>query len=204
MQRHTTNSNAVILPAVILGAFLLAIGCVVILTFNVICFVTVKLVGLFNQPQPQAVSTIYPEQVMAAIFQEDIQPPTEAVNSDRVETEVRADEGTVMLPDAVCATQQRFAIANEVAVVDVEPVVPPQNDETLIQIDQALLLLRGVNRKGWHKMLGVIGEEKSTKIPPSFKQMTKNKSRADALLKLKVSAELVSRARELALRQQAS
>lgn len=196
MQRHTTNSNAVILPAVVLGAFLLAIGCIVILTFNIVCFVAVKLVGLFNQPQHQAVIAVYPEQVMAAIFQEDAQPLTEVVSSDRVEgTEVRAEEGAAV-PDA---------IANEVPdVVDVEPVVPPQNDETLIQADQALLLLRGVNRNGWHKMLRVIGEEKKTKIPPRFKQMTKNQSRADALLKLKVSAGLAQKAREFALRQQAN
>jgi hypothetical protein len=181
MQNHNNSNSTILLPSIVLAAFFGAIAIAILLTFHIFSFICVKgwVVATAQGQQPvQAVA--YPEDAIVAIFEEEAAPIVSGISEQRVEA------------------------AEEIVTSDVPVAEPevPQDDETLVQVDQALLLLKGVNRNGWHAMLGVIGEQQQCSIPPNFKQMSKNNSRANALLRLKVSTAVLQKAREIALQRQ--
>lgn len=185
MQNHNSSINAVILPAAIIAAFIGAIAIAILLVFHAFSFLCVKGWEWASARQQPTEAIVYPEDAIAAVFEEELAPIVSEISEERVQ-----------------AAEAEEIIASNVLPVVAEPEVPQMDDETLIKIDQALLFLKGVNRSGWHKMLEVIGEQQQCSIPPNFKRMSKNNSRASALLRLKVSTAVAAQARKIALQRQ--
>jgi Na+-transporting methylmalonyl-CoA/oxaloacetate decarboxylase gamma subunit len=197
MQRHN-HSSSVILPAAVLAAFAFAVVFALLLSIQIVWFISAKL-WRFVAPQ-QTSSPVYPEHAIAAVFE---QEQIEDFWSEEQPEEIQPQ--TIESEKAVVATSPApDAIAVEVHKDVVELNDSQSNDETLVAPigkDEALRVLTGINRKGWKAMLEAIAENQQ-QIPRNFRQMTKNNSRADALLQLNVSLQVAHRAREIALQRQ--
>ena len=208
--QKSTSSSSVILPAAVLALFFMAIGAVLILTFRLVMFlISWSAVTLFAaKPTPDVVT---PEQAMAQIMDEVIAEaeglaaysPVEVVAEELVTAPSSPELDVVAEEIAVAPSSPELEAVAEV----VNPLQVEAQDETLVTTlssDQALQLLKGVTRPGWKTMLNEIRDRANVTIPSNFRQMSKNKSRAQALLELNVSIQVLEAARKAALRTKIS
>jgi hypothetical protein len=207
--QKSTSSSSVILPAAVIGLVLMAIGAVVILTFRLVMFLVSWLaVTLFAAKATPDVVT--PEQAMAQIMDEVIAEAEGLKAYSPVE--VVAEEVITSSSPELDVVAEEIAIATpsspelEVVAEVVNPLQVEARDETLVALDseQALRLLQGVNRSGWLAMLNEINRKTNVTIPPNIRRMTKNNTRAQALLNLNVSIQVAEAARKAALKTKIS
>jgi hypothetical protein len=207
--QKSTSSSSVILPAAVLALFFMAIGAVLILTFRLVMFLISWSAATFFAAKATP-DVVTPEQAMAQIMDEVIAEAEGLAAYSPVE--VVAEE--VIAPSS---PELDDVVAEEIAVAPSSPeleavaeVVNPlqeAQDETLVTTlssEQALQLLQGLTRPGWKTMLNEIKDRANVTIPSNFRQMSKNKSRAQALLELNVSIQVLEAARKAALRTKIS